>query len=361
MKFTILGIETSCDETSVALLDVDTATSVPTVRLRKHYISSQIKIHAKFGGVVPEVAARSHVPETVALITKALGRKGFDAFDAIAVTRGPGLATALRVGIHAAQTIAWTSGKPIVGVNHLMGHLASAWLLAENRKHWAYPSLALLVSGGHTELVLLEGLNFARVIGSTRDDAAGEAFDKSAKLLGLGYPGGPKLSKLAVGGNDQAYHFPRPMLHDPSLDFSFSGLKTSIRQEVESRSVGESVSRSARNSPTHRLTDLPTLSDLCASIQRAIIDVLIAKTIRAAKEYPVKNILLVGGVSANQQLREDLASAVKKELPSVRFLKPALPFCTDNGAMIAAAGAWRIMKGEKDDWRSLEVDPELDI
>lgn len=361
MKFTILGIETSCDETSVALLDVESKTKVPSVKLKKHIISSQIDIHAKYGGVVPEVAARSHVPETVALITKVLGRKGMDAFDAIAVTRGPGLATALRVGIQAAQTIAWTSGKPLVGVNHLMGHLASAWLLAENRKHWEYPSLALLVSGGHTELVLLTGLNEARVIGSTRDDAAGEAFDKSAKLLGLGYPGGPKLSKLAVGGNDKAYNFPRPMLHDASLDFSFSGLKTAIRQEIEGRSVDQSISRSGQNSSTHRLTDSPTLSDICASIERAIIDVLIAKTIRAAKEYPVKNILLVGGVSANSRLREDLASAVKRELPSVHFFKPALQFCTDNGAMIAAAGAWRIIKGENDDWRGLDADPELDI
>lgn len=341
---------------------MDASKKVPAVRLKKHFISSQIDIHAKYGGVVPEVAARSHVPETVSLITKALGRKGFDAFDAIVVTKGPGLATALRVGIQAAQTLAWTSGKPIVGINHLEGHIASAWLSAENRKHWAFPSLALLVSGGHTELVLMKGYGEYEVIGTTRDDAAGEAFDKSAKLLGLGYPGGPKISKLALEGNDKAYDLPRPMMHDGTFDFSFSGLKTAIRQKFEGTGDGRVKRDGVQGTGKVLGSDSDIhLPDFCASIQRAIIDVLISKTIRAAKTYPVKNILLVGGVSANRQLREDLASAIKHELPSVRFLKPDPKLSTDNGAMIAAAGAWYIIKGEYDDWKSLEAEPELDL
>lgn len=354
MKFTILGIETSCDETSVALLSVDGSGRVPKVVLKKHFISSQIDIHAKYGGVVPEVAARSHVPETVALITKALGRKGLDAFDVIGVTKGPGLATALRVGIQAAQTLAWMSGKPIIGVNHLEGHMASAWLVAEHRKHWAFPSLVLLVSGGHTELVLMKDFGDYEVIGTTRDDAAGEAFDKSAKLLGLGYPGGPKLSKLAVHGNDQAFKLPRPMLHDETLDMSFSGLKTAIRQLVED--VGGELKNSPKSAKSKRL-----LADLCASIECAIVDVLIAKTIRAAKMYSIKNILLVGGVSANRRLREDLDKAIARELPGVRFLKPNPKFSTDNAAMIAAAGAWHALRGEHDELEAIEAEPELDL
>ncbi|MEN9558179.1 MAG: hypothetical protein RL141_548 [Candidatus Parcubacteria bacterium] len=345
-RLRILALETSCDETSVALLDVAGTLKKPSVKLVKHAISSQIDIHAKYGGVVPEVAARTHVAETVELLTTALGKKRLDAFDAIAVTRGPGLATALRVGIQAAQTLAWLSGKPIVGVNHLEGHLASAWLLPENRKKWQFPALALLVSGGHTELVLMKDFCRYIVVGSTRDDAAGEAFDKSAKLLGLGYPGGPKLSKLAESGRDDAFDLPRPMLHDPSLDFSFSGLKTAIRQVVEAQ---PSVTRGKKR------------SDLCASIQAAIVDVLVAKTIRAAKQYRVKNVLLVGGVSANTRLRQDLATAVHRDLPGVTFLKTAVQFSTDNAAMIAAAGAWNFLQGRRSDWKKLDADPELGL
>lgn len=359
MKFTILGIETSCDETSIALLDVntETETGVPSVHIKEHIVSSQIDIHAKYGGVIPEVAARSHVPETVSLITSVLKKNDpLSTFDAIAVTKGPGLATALRVGIQAAQTLAWTSGKPLVGVNHLEGHIASAWLVPENRERWVFPVLALLVSGGHTELVLMKDYGDYEVIGTTRDDAAGEAFDKSAKLLGLGYPGGPKISKLALEGNDQAFNFPRPMIHDVSLDFSFSGLKTAIRQEVE---------RIKKNGGLQEESQYPIpdtqYPDLCASIQRAIIDVLVYKTIKAAKTYPVKTIALVGGVSANKQLREDLADTIKRELPSVHFLKPDPSLSTDNAAMIAAAGAWHVIKGELDHWEELDAEPELDL
>lgn len=339
----ILGLETSCDETSVALLEV--AKDGSSVRVKKHLISTQIEIHAKYGGVVPEVAARTHVAETVSLLTSVLGKKPLEAFDVISVTYGPGLATALRVGIQAAQTLAWLSGKPLIGVNHLEGHLASAWLLLDNRKKWKFPALALLVSGGHTELVLMRDYCDYTVVGSTRDDAAGEAFDKSAKLMGLGYPGGPKISQLAVNGDEAAFKLPRPMLHE-GLDMSFSGLKTAIRTVVEAEQKPIKPQR---------------LADLCASIEKTILDVLITKTVRAAKRYDVKTVLLVGGVSANPRLRVDLENAVKTELKNTVFLKPSLPFSTDNAAMIAAAGAWRFMKGTKQDWKKLDADPELEL
>ncbi len=355
-RLCILGLETSCDETSVALLDVAPLRPSgfggqagklpsPSVRLVKHIVSSQIEIHAKYGGVVPEVAARTHVAEVVSLLTKTLGKNPLDQFDAIAVTRGPGLATALRVGIQAAQTLAWLSGKPIIGVNHLEGHLASAWLLPENRRKWQFPALALLVSGGHTELVLMKDFCKYKVVGSTRDDAAGEAFDKSAKLLGLGYPGGPAISRHAAKGRDDAFNLPRPMLHE-GLDMSFSGLKTAIRNLIEKE---------------HLKGNQKKVNDICASIEAAIVDVLITKTIRAAEQYDVNAVLLVGGVSANTRLREDLSNAVRTQLKGVTMLKTAVPFSTDNAAMIAAAGAWRLLKGEKDDWKKLDADPELEL
>jgi N6-L-threonylcarbamoyladenine synthase len=323
----------------------------------KNVVSSQIDIHAKYGGVVPEVAARTHVAETVSLLMSVLGKKPLEAFDAITVTRGPGLATALRVGIQAAQTLAWTSGKPIIGVNHLEGHLASAWLLPENRKNWKFPALALLVSGGHTELVLMEDYCRYKSIGSTRDDAAGEAFDKSAKLLGLGYPGGPKLAKLAKDGCDNAFKLPHPMLHDASLDMSFSGLKTAIRNLIE---VERHAARGTRHEEKGDLSR-QTLCDLCASIERTIIEVLVSKTIRGAKESKVKTIVLVGGVSANARLRHDLEMAVRTQLRGVAFLKPAVEYSMDNAAMIAAAGAWRLMRGESHDWKKIDAEPELGL
>jgi N6-L-threonylcarbamoyladenine synthase len=364
----IFSIETSCDETSVALLDVAWTKSAPSsVRLRKHVVSSQIAIHAKYGGVVPEVAARSHVPETVALVTKTLGRDPLKGFDAIAVTKGPGLATALRVGVQAAQTLAWLSKKPIIGVNHLEGHLASAWLLSENRRKWTFPILALLVSGGHTEIVLIKDYCEYQILGTTRDDAAGEAFDKTAKLLGLGYPGGPMISKLGAKGDPRAFDLPRPMLHDPSLDMSFSGLKTAVRVLVESAEYKRKSMPDARcpmpghKGIGHRASADARMGDLCASIEQAIVDVLVAKTIRAAKGRRINAVMLVGGVSANKRLRDQLSAAVKQDLPGVAMLKAPLKFATDNAAMIAAAGAWRLHRGEKDDWRGLDADPELDL
>ncbi|MBU1032949.1 tRNA (adenosine(37)-N6)-threonylcarbamoyltransferase complex transferase subunit TsaD [Patescibacteria group bacterium] len=341
----VLGIETSCDETSVAILEA----SASSVRVLHHETATQIPVHALYGGVVPEIAARLHVAETVALLDRALGKdKQADKFDAIAVTQGPGLATALRVGIEAARTLALVTKKPIIGVNHLEGHLASAWLIPENRKNWKFPILALLVSGGHSELVLMKDFCSYKILGRTRDDAAGEAFDKTAKLMGLGYPGGPIISKLAETGNPEAFKFPRPMIHDPSLDFSFSGLKTAVRQTWEKL-------------PKSKQSQKKVQADLCASIQQAITDVLVAKTIRAAEKYKPTAICIVGGVSANKHLQQCMRSQIRTQLKGVKMLKPSKGFYTDNAAMIAAAGAWHLLKGEKHDWRKMGPKPELDL
>lgn len=339
----VLGIETSCDETAVSILYV----SKTKIVVEQDLVSSQIPIHQKYGGVVPEVAARSHVPETVSLITQAL-RAPYP-FDAIAVTSGPGLATALRVGIEAGRVLAMLSGKPIIGVNHLEGHVASAWLNAANRKNWKFPMLALIVSGGHTELVLMKAPCKYRIVGQTRDDAAGEAFDKSAKLMGLPYPGGPEIAKLALEGNPTAFPLPRPMMKDGSFDFSFSGLKTAVRQTWEGWPKATDVLREKAK------------RDLSASVQQAIVDVLVAKTVAAAKKFKVKGVLLVGGVSANAELRSQIASRISQELPGVAFLPSDKSYITDNAAMIAAAGYWRLLKGEKHDWEKLDAKPEWNI
>jgi N6-L-threonylcarbamoyladenine synthase len=343
----VLGIETSCDETAVCLLSA----SKTKVKVEHDLVSSQIPIHQKYGGVVPEVAARSHVAEIVSLLSQVVDAplKKKLPFDAIAVTSGPGLATALRVGIETGRALALLTGKPIVGVNHLEGHLASAWLNAENRKRWKYPLLALIVSGGHTELVLMKDVCKYRIVGQTRDDAAGEAFDKSAKLMGLPYPGGPQISKLAFEGDANAFDLPRPMLNDGSFDFSFSGLKTAVRLAWEGWPiVTEALREKAKR-------------DLAASVQQAIVDVLVTKTLAAAKKYKVKGVLLVGGVSANTLLRETLGAALAEALPKVAYLPSDRAYITDNAAMIAAAGYWRLVKGEKHDWKKIEAKPEWNL
>ncbi|MDF1497077.1 MAG: tRNA (adenosine(37)-N6)-threonylcarbamoyltransferase complex transferase subunit TsaD [Patescibacteria group bacterium] len=384
----ILGIETSCDETSVALLTVRNGniskhnqilsnktksvvrraqldpSSQFEVRLVKHYIATQIPIHARYGGVVPEVAARTHVAELVSLLDKTLSLSSSHVvrpnrptskvdFDAIAVTQGPGLATALRVGIEAGKVLAWSLDKPLIAVNHLEGHLASAWLEPANRKNWEFPILFLLVSGGHTELVLMTDFGKYKILSRTRDDAAGEAFDKTAKMLGLEYPGGPKLSKLAEEGNPTAYDLPRPMIHDASLDFSFSGLKTAVRVLLQERFMIKD--KGLKIKPTQ-------LNDLCASIQAAIVEVLVAKTVKAALQSKPKAFAVVGGVSANKMLQVELKSALRKKCPEIKFLKPAKGLHTDNGAMIAAAGLWNIIANKKlPKWEKVDAKPELDL
>jgi N6-L-threonylcarbamoyladenine synthase len=352
----VLGIETSCDETSVALLEVGGVSSgapmppgAADVRMVFHETATQIPIHERYGGVVPEVAARTHVAELVSLLERGgVFGHGSASFDAVAATRGPGLATALRVGLEAGKILAWVSGKPMVGVNHLEGHLASAWLDPANRDKWRLPLLAVLVSGGHSEYVLMRDFGRYRVLGRTRDDAAGEAFDKAAKLMGLGYPGGPKISAYAAKGNPAAYELPRPMLHEASCDLSFSGLKTAVRYLWEGMS------------PEQR-ADEQVLADVCASLQAAIVDVTVEKAIRAAKLGKAKAVSLVGGVSANRLLQERLRAAVAERLPGVVFLDPPKGLHTDNAAMIAAVGYWRMHRGNPDRWQKLDAKPEWDV
>lgn len=322
----ILGIETSCDETAVAMLQASDGLKSPKFKVLKNLVYSQIPIHRKTGGVVPEVAAREHVTVIVPMIKKILGKS---MPDLIAVTSGPGLITSLRVGVDAARILSIVKKIPLVGVNHLEGHIYANWLGHEthNMKHATFPALCLIVSGGHTELILMKDHGKYKRIGATRDDAAGEAFDKSAKLLGLLYPGGPEIAKLAEHGNPDAFKFPRPMISSDDYDFSFSGLKTAVRL------AANGLEPTANNK-----------KDFAASIQAAIAEVLVAKTIRAAKEYKVKSVLLAGGVSANKKLREDLGNAVKTFIPDSLFLIPEMKYTTDNAAMIAAAGYIRALK-----------------
>jgi N6-L-threonylcarbamoyladenine synthase len=328
----VLGIETSCDETSISLLSV----SAEDVQVEYNLVSSQIDIHQRYGGVVPEVAARSHVPEMIHLLTEAFGEDWSQAFDALAVTRGPGLSMALLVGLEAAKILAVLSGKPIVGVNHLEGHLASAWLNAENRKRWTFPLLALSASGGHSELILVKDVGVYELIGGTRDDAAGEAFDKTAKMMGLPYPGGPQIEKLSLLGNPGQFKLPRPMLDEDSLDMSFSGLKTAVRQMWE-----KEAEMFARNAQAR--------ADLALEVQTAIIDVLIEKTRRAIKRTGVRAVALVGGVSASASLRARMKTMLEERFPGVAFLPSDRAYVTDNAAMIAAAGSWHLLKGESHD------------
>lgn len=356
----ILSIETSCDETSVAILEYNK--KLDNAEIVKHYISSQIETHARYGGVVPEVAARLHIAEIVSLLERVLGlkpqldfvnfnkrqeikQKISSLFDYIAVTRGPGLATALRVGVETARTLSFVYNKPLMAINHLEGHLASSWLMSINRKNWKFPVLFLLVSGGHTELILMKDFSDYEVLGRTRDDAAGEAFDKTAKLLGLEYPGGPKLSNLALKGDSNRINFPRPMINDSSLDMSFSGLKTAVRQYVEKKPVTNE-----------------NLNDYSASIQQAIVDVLVAKSLKAIKQTKPNSFGVVGGVSANFLLRETLRKEIAVLNQNINFFIPAEGLYTDNAAMIAGAGVW-YLKSKKEfvTWQDIKADPSLDF
>lgn len=319
----ILAIESSCDETACAVLENGRA-------LLTSVVASQMEVHARYGGVFPEVASRQHVLSITPVIEQALAAAGFTLrdVDAIVVTRGPGLAGSLVVGLNAAKGLALGTGKPLVGVNHLEGHIYSAWLHEASEQNPSdppqFPLLALLVSGGHTEINLMPGhLDYQR-LGATLDDAAGEAFDKVARLLSLPYPGGPSIEKIAQSGNPAAFSFPRSWL-DGTYNFSFSGLKTAVLREVRKFE--------AENRP------LP-VADLAASFQAAVIDVLFTKTLQAARQHQVREIVIGGGVSANKALR---AAFLGQNEFKVHI--PPLKYCTDNAAMIAAAGYYRYVLG----------------
>jgi len=315
----VLGIESSCDETGVALYDSERG-------LIAHALHSQIAMHAEYGGVVPELASRDHIRRIVPLLRDTVGRAGLPlaAIDAIAYTQGPGLSGALLVGCAFAEALGLSLGKPVLPVHHLEGHLLSPLLSADPPQ---FPFIALLVSGGHTQLMRVTGVGKYETLGETLDDAAGEAFDKSAKLLGLPYPGGAALSKLAETGDPARFDLPRPMLHSGDLNFSFSGLKTAVLNLVRQ----------------HGADDATTRADIARAFQEAIVEVLVKKSIQALKQTGLKTLVVAGGVGANRQLRQQLNQAMEKHRWRVHY--PELEFCTDNGAMIALAGAMRLRAG----------------
>ncbi|MGN6580594.1 MAG: tRNA (adenosine(37)-N6)-threonylcarbamoyltransferase complex transferase subunit TsaD [Bordetella sp.] len=318
----ILGFESSCDETGVAAVCTERG-------LLAHALHTQIAMHQEYGGVVPELASRDHIRRVVPLTRQVLGEAGLALadVDAIAYTAGPGLAGALLVGASVAQSLAWSLNLPAIPIHHLEGHLLSP-LLADPRPE--FPFIALLVSGGHTQLMRVDGVGRYELLGETLDDAAGEAFDKSAKLLGLGYPGGPALSRLAEQGDAARFDLPRPMLHSGDLDFSFSGLKTAVLTRVRAAEQQGGLDEQAR-------------ADLSAATQAAIVDVLAGKSIKALKQTGLKRLVVAGGVGANSLLRSKLAQALKPLKAQAYF--PPLALCTDNGAMIAFAAAERVKHG----------------
>ncbi|MBT2602088.1 tRNA (adenosine(37)-N6)-threonylcarbamoyltransferase complex transferase subunit TsaD [Bacillus sp. ISL-53] len=328
----ILGIETSCDETAAAVIKNGT-------EILSNVVASQIESHKRFGGVVPEIASRHHVEQITIVLEEALLQAGvtYEDLDAIAVTEGPGLVGALLIGVNAAKAVAFAHGIPIVGTHHIAGHIYANRLIQEIE----YPALSLVVSGGHTELVLLEEPGSFKVIGETRDDAAGEAYDKVARTLGLPYPGGPHIDRLAQEGSP-SLKLPRAWL-DGSYDFSFSGLKSAVINTLHN-----AEQRGEKIEP----------KDLAASFQASVIEVLVMKAVKAAKEYNVKQVLLAGGVAANKGLREALMEAFK-DLP-MDISIPPLYLCTDNAAMIGAAGSVMFDKGKRSGL-DLNGNPGLDI
>ncbi|MFW0838043.1 MAG: tRNA (adenosine(37)-N6)-threonylcarbamoyltransferase complex transferase subunit TsaD [Candidatus Komeilibacteria bacterium] len=345
----ILGIESSCDETAFCLLKI----SGSKIEVERNLVSSQIDIHSRYGGVVPEVAARQHTEVIIPLLQETWGRKYRPQdIDLLAVTQGPGLITSLLIGLQTAQTLSYVWQKPLLGVNHLAGHLYSSWLESDElnaKSKNIFPALGLLVSGGHTELVLIRDYDSYKLIGHTRDDAAGEAFDKVAKILGMGYPGGPAIAEAAAEGNPSEINFPRPMLNSKNFDFSFSGLKTAVRYYVSE----------------HRLRERQ-INNVCASFQQAAVDVLVEKSKRAIDKYQVKSLLLGGGVAANKKLRKELLIMADRQ--GVQFYCPRMKYTGDNAAMIALAAyfRWRHLsiKQRKDlltNWYRLEPKPNWDL
>lgn len=315
----ILAIESSCDETSVAVIENGE-------KVLSNIVASQIKSHKRFGGVVPEVASRHHVEQITICIEEALTEANVLPTDlrAVAVTYGPGLVGALLIGLSAAKAFAWANDLPLLPINHMAGHIYAARLVEPLQ----FPLMALLVSGGHTELVYMEKDGSFEIIGETRDDAAGEAYDKVGRVLGLSYPSGKEIDELAHQGND-TYNFPRAMIKEDNFDFSFSGLKSAfinLTHNAEQR--GEDLDK----------------KDLAASFQASVVEVLVTKTIKACKTYPVKQLIVAGGVAANRGLREAMAATISKELPDVKLIVPPLRLCGDNAAMIGAAAHIELKK-----------------
>lgn len=338
----VLGIETSCDETSAAVLEGDGSPDARGMRLRSNVIASQVCLHRQFGGVVPEVASRRHVETIIPAIDRALRDAGIGlaAISSVAATYGPGLVGAILVGLSAAKAIAVAQKVPFIGINHIEAHIYANFI---EQRDLRPPFVCLVVSGGHTDLVYLLAHGYYEVMGRTRDDAAGEAFDKVARILGLGYPGGPAIDELARSGDPEAVRFPRAFLEDGSYDFSFSGLKTAVANYVrKARDCGRAF----------------CAEDVAASFQEAVVDVLAAKTIKAARDRKVQTAVLAGGVAANSRLRAELARRAAGEGISLSYPSPVL--CTDNAAMVACAGYFRLARGERCSL-DLPAKPNLDL
>ena len=352
----ILGIETSCDETAAAVVE-ETGDAGRPWRILSNIVASQVDIHREWGGVVPELSARQHVRDICGVVERALGEAGIDhsEYGAVAVTQGPGLVGSLLVGVSFAKSLAWTSGVPLVPVHHLAGHIES--LVLQNGE-MPLPAVVLVVSGGHTSLYRLPAHGTSELVGRTRDDAAGEAYDKVAKLLGLGYPGGPIIDRLAAAGDERAIPFPKTRLthadrnapHLPGTrDFSFSGLKTSVLRHVTQR-------REALGRDVDRPLPAGEIADIAASFQRVVVETLLDRLFDAAAAFDAKSVGIAGGVSANSRLRAEVEQrASRREVP---VFIPSLPLSTDNAAMIAAAGLRRYRAGVTADW-SLNADASL--
>lgn len=399
----ILAIETSCDETAAAVIEAKGGKSQPHFKILSNIVSSQIKIHRPYGGVVPNLAKRSHQRNLVPVLKKTLEEakllkknpkskirnpkqiqntkykilntilereeilkpkviqflKKYQTpkINLIAVTRGPGLAPALWPGVNFAKALAYFWQKPIIGINHLEGHILANWLKnIPNTKYQipntkiSFPIVSLIVSGGHTQLVLMKDLGKYKLIGETRDDAAGECFDKVARILGLGYPGGPAIAaaaaKFRIKNSQLRIKLPRPMINTKDYDFSFSGLKTAVLYLVKNIEKTQKMTAASR-------------SAIAAECQQAVIDVLISKTLRAAKNFHAKTVILAGGVAANKELRRQFVEKINKELPTVIVRLPLAKFCTDNASMIAAAAYFHTLKKDFTDWEKLTADANL--
>ncbi|MFH1822864.1 MAG: tRNA (adenosine(37)-N6)-threonylcarbamoyltransferase complex transferase subunit TsaD [Patescibacteria group bacterium] len=375
----ILGIETSCDETAAAVIEGTNARKQNLVFLRSNVVSSQINIHKKYGGVVPEVAAREHVTKILPVVNEALEKAGIKhgqaakKITAIAVTAGPGLITSLITGIETAKVLSYVWNIPLIAINHIEAHIYANFIntkqgTGNKEQNIKFPALILTVSGGHTMLVLMKGHGNYKTIGQTRDDAAGEAFDKAAQLLELGYPGGPVISKYAdkfikqtpkttnyklqITNKFQNSKFkiqnflslPRPMLNSQNFDFSFSGLKTALLYAIKKDKQWEK-----------------RIPEYCYEFQQAVIDVLIYKTIKATKKYNIKTIMLTGGVAANQELRKQMKLEIKKHVPYSMFRIPCLEYTTDNAAMVATAGYFHAIKKDFTPWQKIKVNPNLEL
>lgn len=350
----ILGVETSCDETSASIITAEK--NDKNVKTLSNVISSSLSLHSKTGGIIPEIAAREQLKYILPVIEKALykAKTKMEEIDVIAVTIGPGLIGSLLVGIETAKTISMLYKKPIIPVNHLYGHIYANFVRRiedreskiENRSV-SFPAVCLVVSGGHTDLVFIKKHGEIKWLGGTKDDAAGEAFDKIGRLLNLPYPGGPSIEKAAKNGDPDSFDLPRPMISSKDFDFSFSGLKTAVLKEIKAMKQPAS--------PTGGLSN-ETINNFAASTQQSIIDVLIKKTIKAAIKYKVKSILLSGGVAANQKLRDAFEAEIKNLKLKAKLFVPDKKLCTDNAAMIAAAAFFNQNKVE---WKKITVNPEL--